>query len=185
MHGQLPCPPRRAAAGYANPVAYFLQALAVNELESENWDTPALGDSGLTQGQLFLEQRGYFLGYHWVWLGLFAWGIGSTLLNTSLFMTASSFLNIVPRRKVTNIKADEGSVAAAAAWRLLHCLGSRCPLGSPALTLRLAPLPGLQIRAQAGSMRQALLTLPAMPRRAAWRPPVVAGSLRCPSPPCA
>ncbi|EFN53196.1 hypothetical protein CHLNCDRAFT_36538 [Chlorella variabilis] len=98
---------------YANPVAYFLQALAVNELESENWDTPALGDSGLTQGQLFLEQRGYFLGYHWVWLGLFAWGIGSTLLNTSLFMTASSFLNIVPRRKVTNIKADEGNTSAS------------------------------------------------------------------------
>ena len=99
---------RFATAGYANPVAYFLQALAVNELECENWDTPARGDSGLTQGQLFLEQRGYFLGYHWVWLGLIVWGIGSTLLNTSLFMTVSSFLTTGGRKQVAFNRANEG-----------------------------------------------------------------------------
>ncbi|EFN53324.1 hypothetical protein CHLNCDRAFT_58610 [Chlorella variabilis] len=97
---------------YANPVAYFLQALAVNELECENWDTPARGDSGLTQGQLFLEQRGYFLGYHWVWLGLIVWGIGSTLLNTSLFMTVSSFLTTGGRKQVAFNRANEDASSA-------------------------------------------------------------------------
>ena len=42
---------------YANPAAYFLQGLGVNEFESENWSTPVEGDPSMTVGELYLVQR--------------------------------------------------------------------------------------------------------------------------------
>lgn len=40
---------------------------------------------------------GYFTGQHWVWIGLWVWGLGSTLLNTTVFCLAA---NYVRRRQV-------------------------------------------------------------------------------------
>jgi hypothetical protein len=47
------------SADYANPVSYFLQALVVNEFESDNWGGPApVGSSAATAGEYYMQQRG-------------------------------------------------------------------------------------------------------------------------------
>jgi hypothetical protein len=46
------------SADYANPVSYFLQALVVNEFESDNWGGPAPDGSAVTAGEYFMQQRG-------------------------------------------------------------------------------------------------------------------------------
>jgi hypothetical protein len=86
---------------YANPVSYFLQALVVNEFESDNWGGPAPDGSAVTAGEYFMQQRGYFTGQHWIWIGIVVWGCGSTLLNTLLYVFAASHLTIAPKRKIS------------------------------------------------------------------------------------
>lgn len=48
-------------ADYANPAAYFLQALVVNEFESPSWGFPVqegLGaPAGMTEGVFYMKER--------------------------------------------------------------------------------------------------------------------------------
>lgn len=51
-----------APADYANPAAYFLQALVVNEFESPSWDTPVAernpdATPGMTEGEFYMRER--------------------------------------------------------------------------------------------------------------------------------
>lgn len=54
--------PPTATADYANPAAYFLQALVVNEFESPSWDTPVVernpdATPGMTEGEFYMKER--------------------------------------------------------------------------------------------------------------------------------
>lgn len=67
----------------------------MNEFESDNWGgpPPAGAPAGATTaGQAYMAQRGYHGGSQWVLLGVLAWGVGSTALNTGLFALAASYL---------------------------------------------------------------------------------------------
>lgn len=78
-------------AYWANPWAYWLRGLAINEFTSSDWDTPEAG--GVTLGTMVLQQRGFQTEYKWVWIGLFAWGIPTIIINFTLFAIACSYLS--------------------------------------------------------------------------------------------
>ncbi|GAB4822452.1 hypothetical protein N2152v2_009498 [Parachlorella kessleri] len=80
-------------AYYSNPIAWFIKGLLVNEMTSSDWDTPSSNLPGKTIGEEALLNRDYPTDYKTVWIGLFAWGIGSTFVNFVLFSVACTWLS--------------------------------------------------------------------------------------------
>jgi ABC-type multidrug transport system ATPase subunit/ABC-type multidrug transport system permease subunit len=89
-------------AYWSNPWAYFLRALSINEMTSGDWSSPASTTGGETLGDAVLASRSFPTSYSWVWISLFAWGIGASIINFVLLSLALTFLGPL-----------QGAVAAA------------------------------------------------------------------------
>ena len=63
--------------------------------------------------------RGYSTGYHWVWISIGAWGIGSTVLSTVMFMIAASYMSAASGEAVV-VKPGEGGCRGGLCTAL-HC----------------------------------------------------------------
>lgn len=77
----------------ANPWAYWLQSIQVNELTSSNWNQ--------TVSDSFLSSWGYSTsaGYSIVYISIFAWGFGAAVLNVSVMIFGLTYLN-APKERV-------------------------------------------------------------------------------------
>lgn len=81
-------------AYWANPVTYFLNGIVRNEMLSPDWSEPSENAPGLTAGEEYMVVRGYDAAQPWA-IGMFAWGIGATVLNTIIFMLACTYTSAV------------------------------------------------------------------------------------------
>ncbi len=172
-----PYPPPHPPADYANPAAYFLQALVVNEFESSNWDRPAVNATGaplgITEGQFYMQERWARCGCAVVALGMlwscWAWRGPAECLSAALAasrvccVASASILSHVPAPTRPTLLLSF-SLPTHLEQGLLHgaAVGVDWPVGvGPGLhpAQHLPPLPGSQLCAAQASFDLALLAL--------------------------
>lgn len=89
-------------AYYANPLAYFIKAVLVNEMTSPDWDT--VQANGMTLGENALANRGFPSEYKFVWIAIFAWGVGASVVNIGIMVLALTYLSAI---RGTTIVSEE------------------------------------------------------------------------------
>ncbi|PRW60703.1 Pleiotropic drug resistance 1 [Chlorella sorokiniana] len=96
-------------AYWANPLSYFFRGLAANEFTSSDWSQPFNATAGPspTLGEMVLSIRGLPTSYDFVWLGIFAWGVGSSLINFGICVWALRFFGRPRGREIMTEQAFE------------------------------------------------------------------------------
>ncbi|KAL4433696.1 hypothetical protein ABPG75_000137 [Micractinium tetrahymenae] len=91
---------------WSNPLAYFMNGLAVNEFTSSDWAAQVEVAPGQTTsiGELALTSRAFQTSYTYVWLAIFVWGLGSSVIN---FLATVFFLTHLEAPKDAVIVSEE------------------------------------------------------------------------------
>ncbi|KAL4421996.1 hypothetical protein ABPG77_005426, partial [Micractinium sp. CCAP 211/92] len=77
---------------WANPFQWDISALAINELTSPDWSDP-ISPGGPTIGEAALASRSMHSSYSYVWVAIFGWGLGGTLLNFAMLVVLLTVLD--------------------------------------------------------------------------------------------
>ncbi|KAL4440309.1 hypothetical protein ABPG75_003310 [Micractinium tetrahymenae] len=121
---------------WASPFQWDMSGLAVNEMTSSDWSDP-IAPGSPTIGEAALSSRSMHQSYTYVWVAIFAYGVGGTLLNFGMLVLLLTFLDALKDPVVVSEEAYAAQLAARAGLDAVNT-----PQGGSPVKLEMGKLDG-------------------------------------------